>query len=565
MSRFLACLLLVVGAGACSGILGLGDYPGAAPDAALPDGASDGGGEPNPDAVGATTASKVDLLLMVDNSASMGDKANLLADSIGTLIRRLGVTGDLHVGVIDSSLGAMGGDVCPLPAAPGHLRTNGPDGTEVATAKRGFLVYGPGGTADLEQVIADTGALVEGVQQNGCGFEAQLESAYRFLVQPDPWASITVAGDIASYVGRDDALLVQRRAFLRPDSLVMIVMLTDEDDSSVDPRSVGGLGWAFSNTTYPGSTTTRDDGKTTTAPRATSMCSTSPGSPACASCGCKETDAACARIKADPECQKNGGFYGAGEDSLNVRFQRMKQRFGVDPQFPLDRYVTGFTKLKVPDRDGEHVLRDGVPGDYLGTPSCTNPLFAASLPAAGEPTCTLPVGPRGKELVVFAILGGVPDKLLTKGPDWKAIVGADPDHYDVTGQDPHMLQSTRPRPGLAPPSAIPGDNGPDPVHGREWDTGDEDLQYACTFALQPPRAACSSADPACDCTFRKPPLCSSDSKQQTRAKAYPTLRELRLAQALGDRGVVGSICPTASRNYELTMNLIADRLARRIQ
>jgi hypothetical protein len=35
----------------------------------------DGGSSGNPDAIGATTSSKVDLLLVVDNSASMGDKS----------------------------------------------------------------------------------------------------------------------------------------------------------------------------------------------------------------------------------------------------------------------------------------------------------------------------------------------------------------------------------------------------------------------------------------------------------------------------------------------------------
>lgn len=46
-------------------------------------------GPGNPDAIGATTSSKVDLLLVVDNSASMGDKANVLADSLDPLIRKV--------------------------------------------------------------------------------------------------------------------------------------------------------------------------------------------------------------------------------------------------------------------------------------------------------------------------------------------------------------------------------------------------------------------------------------------------------------------------------------------
>jgi hypothetical protein len=49
---------------------------------------------------------------------------------------------------------------------------------------------------------------------------------------------------------------------------------------------------------------------------------------------------------------------------------------------------------------------------------------------------------------------------------------------------------------------------------------------------------------------------------QLRAKAYPSLRELRVAQALGERGVVGSICPTnVNAGFTSTMTTLADRLA----
>ena len=76
---------------------------------------------------------------------------------------------------------------------------------------------------------------MSGIGESGCGLEAQLESAYRFLSQPDPWASVKLdQANQAAYVGVDDTLLAQRKAFLRPDSLVVVVMLTDEDDSSAE-------------------------------------------------------------------------------------------------------------------------------------------------------------------------------------------------------------------------------------------------------------------------------------------------------------------------------------------
>lgn len=40
------------------------------------------------------------------------------------------------------------------------------------------------------------------------------------------------------------------------------------------------------------------------------------------------------------------------------------------------------------------------------------------------------------------------------------------------------------------------------------------------------------------------------------------MRELRVVKELGDRGILGSICPTsATTGYIGTMNALADRLA----
>jgi hypothetical protein len=375
---------------------------------------------------------------------------------------------------------------------------------------------------------------------------------YRFLVQPDPWTRVEVdpSTNRASLGGDVDwTLLKQRAAFLRPDSLVVVVLITDDDDASVDPLSVQGLGWAYASTRFPGSKVLRADGRTTTAPRATSACSDDPASPGCTSC--LSRDAA-----SDPECAKNGGFYGPDEDALGVRFHHMKKRFGVDPQFPVARYESGLTRAKVPDRATEHgLLPSGEPGPYLHAATCTNPLFAASLPREpGDELCDLPRGTRGADGVVLAVIGGAPSQLLRFAPndpdgsrlteaDWTRLLGRDPERFDESGIDPHMIQSATPRPGLPPPAPTRGDNGADPVHGREWTTGGSDLQYACTFAL-PAARTCSPGDASCDCAgAASPPLCGKAPGQQIRAKAYPTIRPLRVAKALGDRAAVASICP----------------------
>jgi hypothetical protein len=123
------------------------------------------------------------------------------------------------------------------------------DGHDVAA--QGFLAFGGGGSTDVNALVADAEKLVAGVGEAGCGLEAQLESAYRFLIQPDPWVKVTLdqfnQADLGGPGDIDIELLTQRKAFLRPDSLVVVVMLTDEEDSSPDPLSVGGQGWAFAD------------------------------------------------------------------------------------------------------------------------------------------------------------------------------------------------------------------------------------------------------------------------------------------------------------------------------
>jgi len=608
---------------------------------------------------------KVDLLFMIDNSASMGDKQLILSDAVPNLLKSLyqpncvdpngapvgkkadpnGSKGnrfncpagsdpeftpvtDMHIGIISSSLGSFGGDVCPDSGRSNdkaHLLNLTAAGPSADAGGSNFLSWFPTNEAngdakrhpppstppvvDPAKLETDFVELVKGVAQTGCGLEAQLESFYRFLIQPDPWVSVKLVGtpipnqaDLGAPSEIDFELLKQRADFLREDSLVAIIELTDEDDSSADPLSVGGQGWGFMASQFPGSTVSRAAGNSTTAPRATSVCATNPkadgkdGKVACTSCGfaalCNGSDPACQLIKNDPECKKNGGFYGPTEEDINVRFHRMKERFGIDPQYPIKRYVDGLTKARVPDRSSEHTVKARANGfdisGYIGTAKCTNPLFAKGLPrAAGQDVCALQRSTRGPELIFFAVVGGVPNKLLHFDPtsaekskivndDWNKILGRDPANFDYTGIDPHMIQSVAPRTGVPGASQTRGDNGPpngagtdDPV-GRDWDTGRDadDLQYACTFALPTPRK-CGVGDKSCDCASGKnPPLCGPTPGDQIRAKAYPTIREFQVVRALGDQGVIASLCPISltvpkddpTYGYNPAVTAIVDRL-----
>ena len=596
-----------------------------------------------------TTSNKLDMLFAIDNSSSMGDKQELLAAEIPAFLARLtspwcvpqsdptGIavppasgscpTGyqiefpaisNIHVGIVSSSLGGGGSpDVCVISGSDtthqddkGHLlnRTAAPE-TQLDDAKPidgnggNFLAWVPSSEKpnvtnlpSVNQLVIDFAQLVNGVQQHGCGLEAQLESWYRFLVQPDPYDSIAVSSDNpprTSIQGVDATLLKMRHDFLRPDSLVMIIQITDEEDSWSDPSWLGGYGWTVRTNNFPGGP------GSAAGPRGTTECdqpvdknnptTTGPNNPDCTSCAFPTSNKPVSGkpIGSDPNCNscapgsttcpQKGWYTPANQsvpytaaDGLNVRYTNaMRGRYGLDPQWSVQRYVDGLSSRTVPDRTGE--VHDAA--NYASTKkNCTNPLFAASLPDGSDITpgalCNSKDGPRGSSLVYYEIIGGVPWQLLAQDPlntslpfkrtlnsaDWRRIIGTDPAHYIYDGIDPHMIESIAPRSGLEAPGTS-YDLGNDLIHGREWNTLTSpaaiDLQYACTFPLSQPKDCTAPVNAnACDCTGAAasapdgPPLCDATVRTtQIRGKAYPTIRELLLANGLGDQGIVASICP----------------------
>jgi len=616
---------------------------------------------------------KVDILFMIDNSASMGDKQDLLAQAVPDLVTRLlqpncvdkmdpkvtvaRVNGvcpdtakeefepvhDMHIGIVTSSLGGGGADLCAADAkiganeAPtltkfsrhnddrGHLinrikpdpanpPASGVEDPITDAGKGNFLAWLPPSNpknankpappngvvalSDIAQFKTDFSNLVKGSQEFGCGLEAQMEAWYRFLVQPDPYDSITLAADpnggpqVATLNGVDAELLKQRADFLRPDSLLAIIAVTDEEDSWSDPMWLGGRGWITRGQNNTFSTTGQ-------LPRGTSACdqpvdpnnplTTGPNDPKCTWCAFNGT-------QSDPNCATNKGLYGPKEDGLNVRYTNdMKRRYGMTPQFPIERYVDGLKSTLVPNRQGEHYTTDGadakLSSTYLGRKNCINPIYASELPTDpnGE-LCKLKRGARTSDLVFFAVIGGVPWQLLTEDPsdpnaafkksltdsDWVKILGKDPATYQSEGIDPHMIESIKPRAGIACGTGAPSTC--DKFHGREWDTLTSkigiDLQYACTFTLPKAKDCTKLPEGAtCDCgSSYAGPLCDPNPADgnnltlQTRGKAYPTIREFRVAKKMGDNGVIASLCPrtldqnNADYGYRPAVRAIVDRL-----
>jgi hypothetical protein len=355
-----------------------------------------------------------------------------------------------------------------------------------------------------------------------------MESWYRFLADPEPYKDITLQAGKATPSGTDTVLLQQRSRFLRPDSLLAILMLSDEDDCSI--KESGQFYYAAQQQNP------QDSKKKFHLPRARQICQTNPNDPCCRSCG--QASPGC---PADPTCTTNPTLNDAGEDDINLRCFDQKRRFGIDFLYGIDRYTMALTSATVPTRDGTLV---------------PNPIFSDLDPTDGVTTI------RDPGLVVIAGIVGVPWQDIARNPAdlsqgyktaeelaqpvngggdaWSVILG-DPANY-VAPTDPHMIESVQPRAGLPGPNSAPN---ADPINGHEYTIADNDLQYACVFNLPQPRDCSVMGVNGCDCNLGTDnPLCDPTTKTlQVRAKAYPGQRELSMLRGVGTQGVVASICP----------------------
>lgn len=570
-----------------------------------------------------SSVDKIDLLLMIDNSSSMADKQQILAAAVPALVSRLvnprcmmadGVTPaaqqppdpnveacpdgtsvrefksikDVHIGIVSSSLGGRGSSTaCPDSfACTGGTNTSNNDkgelvfrskacsGTPLPTySNQGFLAWdpagklSPAGEAVLGAGATDTTGLIPalrnmviGTDQLGCGFEAQMESWYRFLVDPDPYDTLTVDGsNNVVKAGVDQTLLTQRKNFLRPDSLLAIIGLSDENDCSYRTESIY---WIVGNT--------RNGFRLW---NARSECASNPADPCCASCG-EPTPAGC---QAQAGCDGNS-YMTVDKDDVNERCLQTKKRFGIDFLYPIDRYKNGLTQMTVSNSKGEVVKNpifdnlQGTTGVSVRPPSLVFMAYIVGVPwqdiarvnAQGLPDLINGLDEKGNATGGFKSSAQLTAKDANGNDTWDYVLGSDPNNYR-DALDPHMIESTTARSGtnaltgvtLAPPGSAAG---ADAINGHEYTVGmgstltpkpQDDLQYACIFNLPTPRDCADPANTAaCDCAKlpTDSPLCDPDPittklTYQTRAKGYPGIRELTLIRDLGAQGIVGSICP----------------------
>jgi len=180
----------------------------------------------------------IDILVVVDNSLSMELEQANLAEQFPTLIHSLldpdidPETGklehtpahDLHIGVISTDMGTGGYNVStctdPIDGDDGVLlHTPNPliEGCDSTYAS--YLSYEaePPDVPAVDKMALDFGCIATlGIL--GCGFEQQFKAARKAL-------TVHTAGANAG--------------FLRPDSILTILFVTDEEDCSVEPGSEG--------------------------------------------------------------------------------------------------------------------------------------------------------------------------------------------------------------------------------------------------------------------------------------------------------------------------------------
>jgi hypothetical protein len=179
----------------------------------------------------------LDLLFLVDDSPSMADKQLNLASNFPRFLDALatlpGGLPSVHIGVATSDLGVRGADGMPPGPAIGTIGQGGCSGVgkdgvlqlfsagaQVSGAPFVSDVASPDGTRlrNYTGNLSDVFAGMAKAGAGGCGFEQSLEAIRRAL---DP-SNAPNAG------------------FLRPDALLGVILITDEDDCSLQHATLLG-------------------------------------------------------------------------------------------------------------------------------------------------------------------------------------------------------------------------------------------------------------------------------------------------------------------------------------
>jgi hypothetical protein len=239
-------------------------------DTGVPDtGPGDGGGQDSGDGgEGNDCVHQVDLLLVVDSSASMGAEQPALVAELPALLTTLGNGNppvgelghdpdlpafepvDLHVGVITVDMGLHDqmlvdslppNFTCDLMGDDGIMRVAG-QGCAPSLLDAGggrFLRFVPGETN--AGTFVDDAACLAAVGFDGCFIEQQLEAVLKALTPSN--SSIGFFGGPGGQGNPAGA----NAGFVRDGSVAVVILVTDEDDCSLADPSLNREG-----TGYPG-------------------------------------------------------------------------------------------------------------------------------------------------------------------------------------------------------------------------------------------------------------------------------------------------------------------------
>lgn len=600
---------------------------------------------------------KIDLLFVVDNSASMADKQAVMKQAVPAMLNRLvtpncvqkdaaGVVirsepgmrsgsdvncsasdlslefqpiNDIHIGVITSSLGSHGyvGQLsCDEPgkAAPEKndrarliplVRPNDPN----VAGQEPFLSWT--GSGDAVGLGTKFGNYVGAAGETGCGLEATHEAWYRFLVDPEPPSSMSIENNRAVRGPVDTELLTLRSQFLRPDSLVAVVVLTDENDCSAMD---GGKYYDFAQYGY----LTGVVGSQKNA-EPTDICATDPNNKCCQTCidspntGCEEHFTKCPDRSNPPRLPPE-------EDQNNVRCFQNQRRFGFDLLYPVSRYIDGLSQSQVRGADGDLLTNPlvsgrepgliffagitGIPWQDLATPETLNVADKLKYLTARELAGPVDIDGQEQPYTYWDLILGKPGK-HAESNYCKEQSNGDGTFKDeecgalpVLPLDPFMVESIEPRTDRADVTSKTNERAKvsitasptwNNVNGHEYNTGagtapNNDLQYSCIFPLGPfdgekTAEQCNSDASTCDCgessAEADKPLCKPQGSAtapggQFWGKAYPSTRTLEILKGFGENSIAASICPKVTDSskgdygYNPAVAAIIDRLAEKL-
>ncbi|MFH1436122.1 MAG: hypothetical protein ABIJ56_10445 [Pseudomonadota bacterium] len=183
----------------------------------------------------------VDILVVIDNSGSMAEEQQRFLDAFPALVRNFvdppveAETGQrahepvrsLHLGVVSTDMGVGGYDIptCgrdPLKGDDGILQST-PRGAGCGASYPRFLSYEVAAGADPDLAAAEKAILdfacIAALGTDGCEWEQPLEAAHEALM------SHSLPGGV-------------NEGFLRNDSILVVLFLTDEDDCSITETSI---------------------------------------------------------------------------------------------------------------------------------------------------------------------------------------------------------------------------------------------------------------------------------------------------------------------------------------